>query len=368
MKIRLLHIGIHESKNENAGDTVLFDTVRALMDHHLGPCEWSKRQLWEEISAEDINSINQETDGIVIGGGGLLLRDQVGSSTDLSGWQWNISVENIKKIDVPVAVFAIGYNRFRNQKEFNPKFSENINALVAKSGFFGLRNNGSIGRMADYVSPQNHKKIVRQMCPTTVLKSFNRNYMASQLFGTPPLLAINVAFDRQSLRFKGNIKAQIEKLLQCAHIASTAGWSLAFVAHKHDDLKVLDYIDKQNLKFDIKNLTSCSTEEIIGYYKTVDLSIGMRGHSQMIPFGLGVPIFSAITHDKMRYFLEDIGEPDWGEELSSKDFVSVFTSFFDALHKSPSNVYSRLDTCQKKIWTETQNNMVRISEIFSAKG
>ena len=188
MKIRLLHIGIHESKNENAGDTVLFDTVRALMDHHLGPCEWLKRQLWEEISAEDINSINQETDGIVIGGGGLLLRDQAGSSTDLSGWQWNISVENIKKIDVPVAVFAIGYNRFRNQKEFNPKFSENINALVGKSGFFGLRNNGSIRRMADYVSPQNHKKLKANVpnncsCRVSIEITWRRSFSCTSAVG-----------------------------------------------------------------------------------------------------------------------------------------------------------------------------------------
>lgn len=366
-KIKLLHIGIHESKNENAGDTVLFDTVRAVMDHHLGMCEWHKRQLWEEISADDISAINGEFDGIVIGGGGLLLRDQKGSSTDLSGWQWNIAKENIEKIDIPIVVFAIGYNRFRNQEEFNPEFSENINTLVARSSFFGLRNNGSIRRLADYVSPQNHGKITRQFCPTTILKSLNTGHEAAPHFGTPPLLAVNVAFDRQGLRFGENIKDQIEKILACLLIASAAGWKIVFVAHKHDDLQVLDYIDEQKLTFDVKNLTGCGTTEIIDFYKTVDLSVGMRGHAQMIPFGLGVPIFSVISHDKMKYFLDDIDEPTWGAELLGEDFVSAFTGYFNEFDKNPSEVYSRLNLRQQIIWAETQSNLMRIGEIFVGK-
>ena len=41
-------------------------------------------------------------------------------------------------------------------------------------------------------------------------------------------------------------------------------------------------------------------------------SIGMRGHAGMIPFGVGTPIISLVSHPKLRYFLEDIGHAEWG--------------------------------------------------------
>lgn len=46
-------------------------------------------------------------------------------------------------------------------------------------------------------------------------------------------------------------------------------------------------------------------------YRQFELVIGGRGHSQMIPFGLGVPILSLDVHDKLRFFLEDIDRMHW---------------------------------------------------------
>jgi hypothetical protein len=43
----------------------------------------------------------------------------------------------------------------------------------------------------------------------------------------------------------------------------------------------------------------------------------MRGHAGMIPFGLGTPIVSLVSHPKLRYFLEDIGRPEWGLDVAA---------------------------------------------------
>lgn len=39
--------------------------------------------------------------------------------------------------------------------------------------------------------------------------------------------------------------------------------------------------------------------------------MGMRGHAQMIPFGLNTKIISLGSHEKLKYFLEDIDALDW---------------------------------------------------------
>ena len=90
---------------------------------------------------------------------------------------------------------------------------------------------------------------------------------------------------------------------------------ILIVAHKQDDLQIIEFLDKNNQNIETFNLTDMVFNDVIDFYTTVCLSIGMRGHSQMIPLGMRIPIFSIITHDKMRYLLEDINQPEWGQNF-----------------------------------------------------
>ena len=47
-----------------------------------------------------------------------------------------MSTKLILKIEKPIVVFGVGYNRFRNQKDFNKKFKSSINTLYNKSIFW----------------------------------------------------------------------------------------------------------------------------------------------------------------------------------------------------------------------------------------
>ena len=42
-------------------------------------------------------------------------------------------------------------------------------------------------------------------------------------------------------------------------------------------------------------------------YRQMDLVIGMRGHSNIVPFGLGTPVVGLGSHNKNRFFLAQIG-------------------------------------------------------------
>ncbi len=144
----VIHFGLHTPNN--AGDLVLFEAVRATVDIGTDSARWVLEHVRKPVGPAMVDQINRSA-GIVIGGGGLFLVDNDESS--LSGWQWPVSVEFLAKIEAPIAVFAVGYNRFRGQAEFPQAFVDSLTLLVEKSSFMGIRNRGSIAALSGYLPP-----------------------------------------------------------------------------------------------------------------------------------------------------------------------------------------------------------------------
>lgn len=370
---RLLHIGIHNSKNKNAGDTVLFPVVRALFDDQVGDCSWDYRQLWDLFTVADAEKANQQYDGIVIGGGGLLLRDQAGSDISNSGWQWNSEVAAVEALNIPIFFFAVGYNRFRGQDDFDPVFSDHITATLRASAFFSLRNHGSIAAVKSYVPGELADHIRLQQCPTTVIwQLYPQARQAAEAHtreftegGRSPILAVNAAFDREDLRFGDKKASFLEGLAGSIRRAQENGWEIHLVAHKTKDLEVAPFLEAADVAFQTYDLTESPYEDVIEYYTQPDLVVGMRGHAQMIPFGLRKPIFSIISHNKMRYFLDDIDHTEWGCEIDDPDFSSALNGFIDAIARSPKEVINSVGQAQSLCWDRSVVNMRDISQVLS---
>lgn len=360
---RLLHIGVHNSANRNAGDTLLFPVVRKAFDTLLGPSDWELRQAWDSFSVDDALRINQEFDAIVIGGGGLLLRDQAGSDVASSGWQWNSTVSAVHAIEIPVMVFAIGYNRFRGQDDFDPVFTDHIRALATKTAFFGLRNTGSINALKSYLQPEQVGVLRRQYCPTNALWQLYPEYRnMAMLHDTKEerVLAFNAAFDRATLRFGKNTDSVLGNVAHALRKAQSRGWQIVVVAHKTMDREIEPYLDGAGISYDTADLTDASPEEVMAFYARVDFAFGMRGHAQMIPFGLRRPILSIITHDKMRFLLDDIDRPTWGVEVDSPELAKLLTDALSAIEKDRQAVHADIALAQQKVWNETEKNLYAI--------
>lgn len=365
---RFLHIGVHNSANRNAGDTLLFPVVRKAFDAILGPCNWELRQAWELFTLEDALRINSEFDGIVIGGGGLLLRDQAGSDVTNSGWQWNSTVDAVKAIKKPIFVFAIGYNRFRGQEDFDPVFTNHIRALVTSSEFFGLRNTGSIDALKHYLLPEQQPILRRQFCPTNVLWQLfpeQRALAQSHDAKLSRVLAFNAAFDRAHLRFGDNIDKVLMNLAQALITAQNRGWSIVVTAHKSIDRQIEPFLDRAGVNYETADLTEAAPEEIIAFYAQIDFAFGMRGHAQMIPFGLRRPIMSIISHDKMRFLLEDIEHPDWGVEVDFGDLNERLDAALCAIETNRKAVLADVAVAQQKVWEETVSNLNAIANVLN---
>lgn len=321
--MKIIHIGIHNSQNRNSGDTLLFEETRKLFERNFRHLTWDYLNLWENVNTESLDKINK-SDLVLIGGGGLFLKDQKGAENSVSGWQWNCSIDTLSRIETPIVVFGVGYNRFRGQEDFDNTFTHNINMLAQKTIFFGLRNTGSILAMKSYLEPQFHHKLYKQTCPTTIMPYTSDRRIQKD----KEIICFNLAYDRPQFRFGKAEKNILTKIGFALSIIVKKGFSLDICCHKDMDREIVKYLP-QDIEFREVNLTDSSSEEIIDYYKNIDLAIGLRGHSQLIPFGLNKKIISIISHNKLGYFLEDIKKSDLGVDVNEENLDLKIIELFE---------------------------------------
>jgi hypothetical protein len=381
--LRLVHVGIH--RNTNAGDTLLFPAVRCLLQKELALIEFSLLGVHEPVTSDTIDFINSH-DGLIIGGGGLFLKDT--NPNSISGWQWACPRELMERIRVPVAVFAVGYNRFRGQEDFDGAFSESMNALAAKSDFFSLRNSGSVEALKSYIDPKLHGRLRFQPCPTALLSKFypcagnagcangaDRAYGADgaddacggatggEGRGEGRLLAVNIPFDRYALRYKYQEPRLFGKIAEAVTALQGEGWRVVLYSHntRHDG-EAARWFEKFGLSLEPASLGGIPPEKIIERYRQAAAVLAGRGHAQMIPFGLNTPVFSLISHDKLGFFLNDIGHSEWGAEILSDDLPQKIMGFARASQSD--GMRRSLVEAQNALWNLTMENMKALKSVF----
>lgn len=339
----------------NAGDTLLPVILRDLFNLKIGVSQWSGIAVHKFVTMRELDRINKN-DFVVIGGGGLFLKDT--APNNVSGWQWNCSIESLLKINKPLVAFAIGYNRFRNQEEFNPIFKEHLNAFVDKSIFVGIRNHGSIEKLKQYLDDERLKeKLTFQPCMTTLISLLYPemyDYNIKQDF-----IAFNCAFDRESMRDLSE-----ETLDAIAHTAYrlSSFTKIKFYSHVSTDKNILPYFEKYGFKYDVIDMHNIS--KMIEDYNNPRLVIGMRGHAQMIPFGCSTPILSIVSHDKLQWFLDDINHPEWGVDVRNPQFKNELYTKAVNLYQNYQKIQSEIIIEQNKLWKITMNNMKTINEFI----
>ena len=85
----------------------------------------------------------------------------------------------------------------------------------------------------------------------------------------------------------------------------------------------------------------------------------------MIPFGCSTPILSIVSHDKMACFLEDLGHPEWGVDVSDPGFETALLEKAQYLYTHTDNVINEIVIQQEKLWDVTQYNFLKIKQMIS---
>ena len=181
------------------------------------------------------------------------------------------------------------------------------------------------------------------------------------------ILVFNAAFDRFNHRFGKRGTKVLAEVARAVKVAEIRGWQIVVAAHKTMDRDIEPYLDIADVSYITADLTDAGPNQIIEFYAQCDFVIGMRGHAQMIPFGLRRPILSIISHDKMRFLLEDIERTEWGVEVDALDLVENVESALDALEKDRQAVHSDLALAQQEVWAETSSNFQFIADTLDLK-
>jgi 2-polyprenyl-3-methyl-5-hydroxy-6-metoxy-1,4-benzoquinol methylase len=349
--LKIAHVGLHV--NGNAGDTLLFPAVRWLFQKEVSPTSFTLIPLHRPVTQEIIDQINQQ-DALVIGGGGLFLRDT--NPNNKSGWQWGCSLELLEQIKVPIILFAVGYNRFRGQEDFSPVFEENIKLLIEKSIFVGIRNRGSIEALKSYLPKSLQGKIHYQPCPTTILKHFYPD-LPEHNKKSKPILAVNIAFDRHHLRFGKQEDRILWSMADAFLELERQGWQIKLFNHMPTDSEARFWFRKRGLFAEEVNIGGVPPQSILQEYSQPTITVGMRGHAQMIPFGLHRPIYSLISHDKLQFFLDDIEHSDWGVEVQDSNLSEKLVKDISEMYANLHEIETQLELAQNKLWEITLQNI-----------
>ena len=338
----------------NAGDILLPVVLRDLFNNLLGVKRWKSVSVHKYVTQKIVSKLNK-TDFIIIGGGGLFLSDT--NPNEVSGWQWNCDIDGVKSIEKPIIAFAIGYNRFRGQEDFKPIFKNHLNLFVDKAKFVGIRNTGSIEKLKGYLDDSLHSKLVFQPCMTTVISKIypDFDYKTKQ-----NIIAVNCAFDRLNMR-----SVNEEKLYSIARVVKHLSLKadIYYYSHMETDKKVLSYFDDLQINYKLVELSD--VKSMIRYYSIPKLVIGMRGHAQMVPFGCSTPILSIISHDKMRWFLDDIHHSEWGVDVLEDDFEAKLLSQADFIYGNYEKCIEDIEHEKNRLWDITKDNINKISNLIN---
>ena len=344
----------------NTGDTVLSYCVRRTLGKE-GDYSWKIFGVRDEVTEKEITSYNR-TNGIIIGGGGLFLPDS--NENSISGWQWPCSRELLNSISVPIILYSVGYNYFRGQYP-TKLFIDNLNAIVEKADFVGLRNTGSIEMVKKLLKPELREKVVFQPCTTTIIRKVVSNLPEKKHTNK---VAINVAYDRIEKRLGNNYSYVLTEIAKTIKIIEDKGYEIFCVAHCSCDLEFSVYLDAQNVRYKAVNGEFWLPNKWFEFYNDMEVVLGMRGHAQMIPFGVNTKIISLGSHDKMRWFLEDIDAVDWYIELNENPETlqkRIIDIFIEIQENNSNYTEMRLLEKQENLYRITMDNANKIKNIIN---
>lgn len=331
----------------SAGEHTLVCSVRQVFERLHGPIRWSEYNLRARTSLTDILTVNLHTSGVIVGGGGLFIIDT--NPNKYSGWQWKCPRHYLRLFQKPVILYAIGYNRFRGHPEFGETFVKHVSLCIDKAILVGLRDRGSIGAIRNLLDEERGSKLSLQPCSTLF-------YMTEkQLEREPMTLAVALALDRETLRFDDYKRLSIERISKALVRLERAGWRIFITRHhpldKAWEQDIMSRLDQPQLV----DLTTCTAEEIARYYQRISMVVGMRGHSQLIPFGQGCRVVSLVSQEKIWWFLDDVGMPELGIEVLDEELEEKLVCLVDEV-RGRSDWKERVNKSRLHLWEITLAN------------
>jgi len=308
---KAIHIYAVNGKT-NSGDFFLGPATKHRFEKTIKQqISWTNFDVRKAVNEADIQYFNT-FDYIVIGGGGLFLPDT--NPNNASCWQWACPTPLMEKITTEIHVVGIGWNHFYNQTiamphrdkpmEYSERlviFKNNIEMLLRKCTLFSMRHNGDVECLREHATPDLHDKVKFEFCPVIdyVEEKYSDNFTLGEYH------TFEIKDDRPNRRYyKKPRHVFYEELLLFANKLISEGEKIAVMSHDGSST-FISFLRGKGVPFILLNNTVANEEKIIENYSKVKKLYCTAGHSQMMAYALQIPFYSLVTHDKLKYFLED---------------------------------------------------------------
>jgi lipopolysaccharide biosynthesis glycosyltransferase len=356
---RLAHAAFYMDPQGNAGDKVLPESVRLCFRPDASSASWHPIHVHQLFDTDRLAEVNSRQ-GLVIGGGGLFIPDTAPNGN--SCWQWNVTDRALRGITVPIAVFGVGYNAFEGQSYADVRFRESLTLLVERSAFVGLRNQGSIDRVRRSLPPGLHDRVTYQPCPTTVTRRLVAGWRDPA--EREDTVLVNAAYDRFERRFGRDYGSFLARMATAIG-AMRERADVRYAAHAVTDERfVHDLRREHGIALPVVPLYEYTNAEIWQAYARTRLVVGMRGHAGMIPFGVGTPILSLISHPKLGYFLRDLDRAEWGISVHDPHLAHVLPRRVGEILDDHDAVVADVRELQDRLWSVTCRNLAALGPRF----
>lgn len=287
------------------------------------------------ITSEMVDIINERGDMLIVGGGGLIM---AGDGFDTaSGWQFNIKPDDLGKLNVPLVIYGAGVNMFPGET-----LSENTRQHLLMTNevatIFTTRDKGSMGALREMgltdlgVIPD----------PAMFIDSVDVNLPGLDKDG--PLVGLCLAGDRLDKRFNSiDMDEWLEVLCHqlgnfldffggvdsgsVVHIPHVSKFDMCFDEQLRSFLGDRFYNLPEHLPWMYPEEIAC-VPALAGVYQQMTVAVGMRGHSNIIPFGQLTPVLCLGEHDKNKFFADEVGCYSIGNDLGGLTSAMVETVGF----------------------------------------
>jgi hypothetical protein len=166
------------------------------------------------------------------------------------------------------------------------------------------------------------------------------------------------------------VQAVMNELTEFCRRAHRAGWTIDIVRQAQFDTRFAQYVKALPAaeQFSFRLVTFATGDlgvSAMNYYRNVTVAASMRGHGVMIPFGLHVATISLHTHGKVKAFVEDIGHPEWGVEMTpsyrpggtARGIANELETVLTHIDANRRTVHAQIRAAQQRLMAVTARNM-----------
>lgn len=312
-KIKIWHLATHTT---NIGDGALTKGIQENIKnifknnkiHIYEDCLMYYKKFWgkKEFNNRTISKINK-FDCLIIGGGGMI----EGKKNNIeNGMAIPITLEQLKKIQIPIIFYGIGYNQYSNEKFYNLDMFKKFLEYIKKQRniLFSLRNDGSFQRLKVIMNENiNFIKVIPD--PGYFLKLNNKQKNHKKY------ILLQLAGDNLKYRFKKNIFFHKEKInnflnelsIFIKKICQNKNINIFFCPHLIKDIKIFDLLIQKLDQGTIRKFIEMTpvlngnknVNNFFNYYQMSSVVVGMRGHSIICSTGLKKPTIAISNHPKV---------------------------------------------------------------------